>query len=159
MAGPSSEKVIGGALCNEERLRRIGALADIPFGDYGSMLLPFVSNIPIPTRTPERTRMFVVSTPAGIPTPRLSSPTQTPASSAISPPIPSVTPTTSVIPAGSTPNPRQEEVESVRASSSVEGGGVYRPVLRSMPPDRGCLAARSRIAQRFQEFGYSTSFN
>ena len=57
ITGPSSEGVTGRESCEEERLHRTGAFADIPSGDYSSMLLPFVSDIPIPTRTPECTRM------------------------------------------------------------------------------------------------------
>ena len=65
IAAPSSEGVTGRESCEEERLHQIGALADIPSRDYDSMLLPFVSDIPIPTRTPECIYMPIGLDPHG----------------------------------------------------------------------------------------------
>ena len=62
---PLQKGVTGRESCEEERLHRSGAFADTPSGDYSSMSLPFVSDMPIPTRTPECIYMPIGLDPHG----------------------------------------------------------------------------------------------
>ena len=64
ITGPSSEGVTGRESCKSICTRLALSLIFLP-GTYGSMMLPFVSDIPIPTRTPECIYMPIGLDPHG----------------------------------------------------------------------------------------------